>query len=240
MKSLLDPKMDFIFKKIFGSEENKDILISFLNSTIKGNDEIIEVYLNNTDIEKEFINDKFSRLDIKATTNNNEVINIEIQLKNEYNMTQRTLYYWSKLYESQLKSGTNYAIFNRTICINILNFKYLKHDKFHSAFRLKDMDTNEDLTDIEEIHFIEIPKLSDNSDEKDMLSAWIEFLKNPDSEKVRKLEDNVQEIRHAKSELIKISNNDRERELYEMRQKILLDEISALSNAEIKGNRTRN
>lgn len=235
MKSLLDPKIDFVFKKIFSSEENKDILISFLNSIIKNKDEIIEVDLNNTEIEKEFISDKFSKIDIKATTTNKKIVNIKIQFKDEYNITQRSLYYWSKLYSSQLKSGTNYAILNKSICINILNSKYLDNDKFHSTFRLKDINTNEELTDIQEIHFIKIPKLSDNSDEKDILSSWIEFLKNPNSEKVRKLEDNIQEIRHAKLELIKISNDDSNRALYEIRQKILLDEASALSSAKIKG-----
>ena len=85
------------------------------------------------------------------------------------------------------------------------------------------------------IHFIEIPKLEDGSDEKDMLVAWIEFLKNPESEKVRSLEMSVDEIREAKDELIKMSNDDTQRELYEMRAKTLRDKISALNEAERKG-----
>ena len=53
----------------------------------------MEVEIKNSDIEKAYIEDKFSRLDVKAKTNNKEIINIEIQLKNEYNMIQRSLYY---------------------------------------------------------------------------------------------------------------------------------------------------
>ena len=68
-----------------------------------------------------------------------------------------------------------------------------------------------------------------------MLVAWIEFLKNPESEKVRSLEMSVEEIREAKDELIKMSNDDTQRELYEMRAKTLRDKISALNEAERKG-----
>ena len=235
MVKLLDPKMDFIFKNIFGSENNKEILISFLNATLKSEDKIKSVFIKNGDIEKEHLSDKFSRLDIKAITDKNEHINIEIQMKNEYNMIQRTLYYWSKLYEGQLKEGDNYSKLSRTICINILNFSYLNNDKFHSAFRLKDIETNDELTDVQEIHFIEVPKLKDNSDEKDMLVAWTEFLKDPESEKVRTLEMNIEEIRKARQELVRISSDDRQRELYNMRKKAMLDESDALYNAEQKG-----
>ncbi|MBN1069251.1 Rpn family recombination-promoting nuclease/putative transposase [Clostridium botulinum] len=235
LKGLLDPKIDFIFKNIFGAEKNSRILISFLNSVLKSNNPIKSVEIKNTDIEKTFIEDKFSRLDVKAITDNNEIINIEIQLKNEYNMIKRSLYYWSKLYEEQLGEGEDYSKLQRTICINILNFKYLKNDRFHNAYRLKEVDTNEELTDVEEIHFIEIPKLDDECDEKDLLVAWTEFLKNPESEKVRNLEMSIEEIREAKDELIKISNDKKQRELYEMRAKILKDKASALNEAERKG-----
>ena len=235
MKGLLDPKMDFVFKNIFGSEKNSKILISFLNATLKPKDLITSVEIKNTDLNKGYIEDKFSRLDVKATTSNEEIINIEIQLKNEYNRIKRSLYYWSKLYSEQLNEGEDYSILKRTICINILNFKYLKTRKFHSAYRLKEIYSNEELTDVAEIHFIEIPKLEDCYDEKDMLVPWIEFLKDPESEKVRNLEMSIEEIRQAKDELIKMSNDDTQRELYEMRAKTLKDKISALNEAERKG-----
>ena len=235
MKGLLDPKMDFVFKNIFGTEKNSKILISFLNATLKPKYLITAVEIKNTDINKDYIEDKFSRLDVKATTSNEEIINIEIQLKNEYNMIKRSLYYWSKLYSEQLNEGEDYSILKRTICINILNFKYLKTRKFHSGYRLKEIYSNEELTDVAEIHFIEIPKLEEGTDEKDMLANWIEFLKDPESEKVRSLEMTIAEIRQAKDELIRMSNDDTQRELYEMRAKTLKDKISALNEAERKG-----
>ena len=236
-RTLLNPKVDFVFKKIFGSEDNKSVLISFLNATLKPKEEIVSVELKNTDIEKEYVKDKFSRLDVKATTNKNETINIEIQLKDEHNMIQRTLYYWSKLYEEQIGEGDFYNKLNRTVCINILNFKYLKNDRFHNVYRLKEIETNEELTDIEEIHFIEIPKLKgvDLKEEKDMLKVWIEFLRDPESEVIRSVEMSNEEIRRAKDKLYKLSQDEKERELYFIREKSIKDEASALYNAEQKG-----
>lgn len=235
LKGLLDPKMDFIFKNIFGTEKNSKILISFLNAVLDTDCPIVNVEIKNTDIEKSFNEDKFSRLDVKAITSNNEIINIEIQLKNEYNMIKRSLYYWSKLYEEQLGEGDDYSELRRTVCINILNFKYLKNERFHNGYRLKEITTNEELTDVEEIHFIEIPKLKDDSDERGMLANWVEFLKNPESEKVRNLEMTVEEIRAAKDELVKISSDKEQRERYEMRAKILKDRNSALNKAKREG-----
>lgn len=254
-KGLLDPKVDFVgapsfstvkvftadgvIENIFGSPKHPKVLISFLNAVLKPVNQITSVEMKATDLGKQFVEDKYSRLDVKATTNNGEIINIEIQLKNEYNMIKRSLYYLSKMYEEQLGDGEDYSILNRTICINILNFKYLKSQNFHTGYRFKEIQTHEELTDVLEIHFVEIPKLPKNSDAKDMLVAWTEFLIDPESEIVRSLEMSIEEIREAKDELVKMSNDSEQRELYEMRAKTLKDKVSALNEAERKGERNK-
>ncbi|AEB77478.1 Rpn family recombination-promoting nuclease/putative transposase [Clostridium botulinum] len=235
---LLSPKVDFVFKKIFGNEKHPEILISFLNAVMKPANPIKSVKIRNSDIEKEHIEDKYSRLDIKATTNNGEEVNIEIQVKNEYNMIRRSLYYWSKMYEGQLTEGDNYNRLSKTVCINILDFKYLKNNRFHNGYRLKEITTNEELTDIEEIHFIELPKMkeaNENEEVTDMLEAWIEFINNPSSDVVKKLEMNVREIKEAKEELVRLSSDKDEVQLYEQRKFAILDRVSDLENAEEKG-----
>ncbi|WP_338913031.1 Rpn family recombination-promoting nuclease/putative transposase (plasmid) [Clostridium perfringens] len=242
-RTLLNPQIDFVFKKIFGTEKNKPILINFLNAVIKPTTPIKDVEIKNNDIDKEFIEDKFSRLDVKATTSNKEHINIEIQVKNEYNMIQRTLYYWSKMYSEQIKNRDNYSKLERTVCINILNFKYLKNDKYHNAYRLKEINSNEELTDLQEIHFIELPKFNEignkeyveNVEKMDALEKWLEFLVEPESNTVRQLELSNEEIKLAKSELYRLSMDSKEREQYNMREKAIYDRISALENAEAKG-----
>ncbi|MGV1072536.1 Rpn family recombination-promoting nuclease/putative transposase [Clostridium perfringens] len=244
-RTLLNPQIDFVFKKIFGTEKNKPILINFLNAVIKPTTPIKDVEIKNNDIDKDFIEDKFSRLDVKATTSNKEHINIEIQVKNEYNMIQRTLYYWSKMYSEQIQNRDNYSKLERTVCINILNFKYLKNDKYHNAYRLKEITSNEELTDLQEIHFIELPKFNEignkeyveNVEEMDALEKWLEFLVEPESNTVRQLELSNEEIKLAKSELYRLSMDSKEREQYNMREKAIYDRISALENAEAKGKR---
>ena len=242
-RTLLNPQIDFVFKKIFGTEKNKPILINFLNAVIKPTTPIKDVEIKNNDIDKDFIEDKFSRLDVKATTSNKEHINIEIQVKNEYNMIQRTLYYWSKMYSEQIQNRDNYSKLERTVCINILNFKYLKNDKYHNAYRLKEITSNEELTDLQEIHFIELPKFNEignkeyveNVEKMDALEKWLEFLVEPESNTVRQLELSNEEIKLAKSELYRLSMDSNEREQYNMREKATYDRISALENAEAKG-----
>lgn len=242
-RTLLNPQIDFVFKKIFGTEKNKPILINFLNAVIKPTTPIKDVEIKNNDIDKDFLEDKFSRLDVKATTSNKEHINIEIQVKNEYNMIQRTLYYWSKMYSEQIQNRDNYSKLERTVCINILNFKYLKNDKYHNAYRLKEITSNEELTDIQEIHFIELPKFNEignkeyveNVEKMDSLEKWLEFLIEPESNTVRELEKSSEEIRLAKDELYKLSMNSEEREKYNMREKAIYDRISALEGAKEEG-----
>ena len=76
--SLLDPKMDFIFKSIFGNEKEKSVLVSFLNAAIKSDSPIVDVEMRNVEITKEAIADKNSRLDVKAVANDGTIINVEI------------------------------------------------------------------------------------------------------------------------------------------------------------------
>ena len=236
--ALLPPKMDFVFKRIFGNENHPNVLISFLNAVLNPIDPIKSVSLKDTTIEKSHLEDKYSRLDVKAITNNGEHINIEIQLKDEYNMIKRSLYYWSKLYEGQLENGENYQKLSRTICINLLDFNLLNHDKFHSVYRLKDCETNEELTDVMELHFIELKKMKDVKrveEVKSKLEAWLYFINQPDSELVQELEKVEADIKEAKAELVRLSGDRKERERYEKRRESRLNEVSALAYAEEKG-----
>ena len=141
------------------------------------------------------------------------------------------------MYSEQIGNGENYNKLQRTICINILGFKYLDNEEYHNVYRLKEVDRNEELTDLMELHFIELPKFEETEDfdENDALAKWIEFLKEPESNIVRKLELEDKAIKKAKEELYKLSMDSKERERYRIREKTMMDEISALENAEQKG-----
>lgn len=231
--TLLSPKMDFIFKKIFGNEKNPEILISFLNSILQEIDPITNIEIRNSNIEKEYLEDKYGRLDIKATTNRGELINIEIQVKNEYNMIKRSLYYWGRMYTGQLSSGEDYELLQRTVCINILDFKYIDDEDYHTSYRIKNTKTTKDLTDLLELHFIELPKFQLCNEDIE-LEVWLEFIKNPISEVVRKKEKSNKAFKQATDELYLISSNSDDIEKYRFREDSLREKNSLIAASERK------
>ena len=105
----ISPRVDIAFKKIFGVEENKDLLISLINSIVSAEDQVVDVTLLNPYNPKNFLNDKLSILDIKAKSAEGKHFNIEIQITNDADYDKRALYYWAKLYTEQLKNGEDYS-----------------------------------------------------------------------------------------------------------------------------------
>lgn len=107
---LMDLKVDYAFKQLFGNEKNKEITIVFLNAILQrtGSNRIKEILFTNTEAGGEYEEDKQSRLDLLVTTNADERINVEIQFSNKYDMINRSLYYWSGVYRSQMKRKMDY------------------------------------------------------------------------------------------------------------------------------------
>lgn len=96
MPDKINPRIDIAFKKIFGIEENKDLLISLINSIVGKDDQVVDVTLLNPYNQKNFKNDKLSILDIKAEGDNGKKFNIEIQITDEADYDKRALYYSGK------------------------------------------------------------------------------------------------------------------------------------------------
>ena len=117
----ITPKIDLAFKKIFGVEENKDLLISLINATVSPEDQVRDVTLLNPYNAKSFRSDK---LDVKAVGETGKIFNIEIQVTDEADYDKRALYYWAKLYTDQLKAAQTYSKLHKAIGIHILNSKF--------------------------------------------------------------------------------------------------------------------
>ena len=120
---ILDPMMDFVFKALFGKEyaTSKTLLIALLNDVLvpRGEDKIESITYLNSFNYKEFEIDKLSVLDIKAETEKNEIINIEVQVRSEENYRRRSLYYWAKTYGETIKEAESYGSLKNTIVVNI-------------------------------------------------------------------------------------------------------------------------
>lgn len=231
---LLDPKVDFVFKRIFGSEDNKDILLRFLNDALTV--PLTSITILNPYIDKDALEDKQSILDIRAVTSKGEQINIEIQVSNEYDMEKRTLYYWAKMYEEQLNEGEEYKGLKKTITINILDFKIVSNDQYHNVFHLWEDTTHILLTEDIEIHIMELTKLEEKHYRlSDRLTKWLLFLKGVEQKEWEALAMETPEFKKAMTTLEVLSQDKEIRRLYNMRQKALMDERSALGKARREG-----
>ncbi len=163
----ISPKVDIAFKKIFGVEENKDLLISLINSIVGEEDQVSAVTLLNPYNPKNFKNDKLSILDIKATNQEGKRFNIEIQISDEADYDKRALYYWAKLYTERLQVAEDYSKLSKAIGIHILNFTSIPEvQKYHNVFTVTEQETGVPyFTDLE-LHTIELKKFSSDSDEE--------------------------------------------------------------------------
>ncbi|SFT24519.1 Rpn family recombination-promoting nuclease/putative transposase, partial [Bacillus sp. 103mf] len=159
---LVNLRIDFAFKQLFGTKGNEEILTGFLNAVLEESLDapITSLQLEDPHLHKSYEDDKLSILDLLATLDNGTQVNIEIQLRNTHDMVKRSLYYWSKLYTSQMQEGMPYRSLRKTITINLLDFILFSHDdSFHTIGQLWNAKTQQILSDDIEIHFVEIPKL---------------------------------------------------------------------------------
>lgn len=124
---------------------------------------IISVEIKDPFNIKSFPIDKESIVDIKATDETGKRYNIEVQSTGNENFKHRSLYYWAKLYSSQLQEKDFYTKLRPTICINVLNFILFEElDYVHSCFLLREINDPEYvLTDHIILHFLELIKLKD-------------------------------------------------------------------------------
>ncbi|SIR27529.1 Rpn family recombination-promoting nuclease/putative transposase [Domibacillus enclensis] len=257
LDKLMDLKIDFAFKALFGNEKNKEITVVFLNAILQkaGRDPIQSISFLNIEFSGEYKHDKSSRLDILAITDKKEQVNIEIQFSNEYDMVKRTIYYWSRIYAAPMKKGMSYRQLQPVISINILNFPLLKTKKFHTIFHLKEQEELFPLTDVMELHFIEMSKLIQDWKENkldpwsDVLARWLLMLgivDQRDQTVYEKIYLELEEIA-MKDETLKsafnrwdeLSATQEERLEYEARLKDLLDKESVVIEAELRKQEVR-
>ena len=158
-EEVLPARRDVVFKALFTSGGDLELLASLLSSILDLEITAEDVILTNPELSAEHEAGKQSRLDIRAKLRDNSHINVEIQIRNEHNMEKRSLFHLSKLYIGQLSKRMNFGDICPAIAINILDFNYLPFEEFHNKYRMKNIKNNHELTDVFEINFIELPKV---------------------------------------------------------------------------------
>ena len=112
----------------------------------------------NTELDNTFIGEHGIRLDLIAKTSTGELLNVEMQKKNNDNIYKRSLFYLAKIYYSQLTKGQEYKKLCPVIVINILDFNLFNDNRCNRNFVLKDEKTNEEYLRMIEMHFVELNK----------------------------------------------------------------------------------
>ena len=179
----VDVKTDIAFKKIFGSDQHKEVLIGLLNAVLdlEGDRRIKSVTLKNPWQPPDIPILKETILDIRAVDNRGISFIVEMQVKDTHSFDKRAIYYTAKAYTSQIKKGVDYPKLNQVIFIGILDFNSFEGENYLTRHLILNRETmNQELSDLE-FNFIELTKF--NKAEEDLVTIvdkWVYFIKNAD------------------------------------------------------------
>ncbi len=239
MGRYLNPTNDVSFRKLFGTEKHKPLLISFLNSilVLEGERKIKKVEFLSKEQAPLIKQSKTSILDIKCTDERNIQYIVEMQNKSVPAFVKRTQFYVAHSYVTQFPAGSEYIDLKPIILLAIANYELFPDKKqVISYHRTLDVDTLEnDLKDLSYV-FIELPKFKKNQNDLDTVQdKWLHFFKNWNETK--EIPSKVQEVElleayHAMEEYNWDSS---EREAYIKANIALTDEYDARRKEREKG-----
>ncbi len=190
----VDVTNDIAFRKIFGNENKKNALISFLNAVLDFSEKkiISEVEILNPYQLPKLAGGKTTIVDVKARDRKGNTFIIEMQIAESEFFHKRILYYLSQNYTSQISKGKDYEKLKPAYFIGILEFEISKNPGYKSCHKVLDVETNEHIIQDMEFNFIELPKF--NKTEKELVSnidKWTYFIKN--AEDLEVIPENVDE-----------------------------------------------
>lgn len=236
---IMSPKIDFAFKLLFGDPNNIDLLQSLLTAILNvPKEELNDLQIINSELPRQFAEDKKGILDVRAKTKDGKEIDIEIQILSTEYMAKRTTFYWSKMYTSQIKSGDTYDKLKKCITINIIDFECIPLNKIHTSYHITEDETGYRLTEILEIHYLELPKLNKQGIEKDEDTAiiqWLEFIETKSKEVMEMLASKNEDINKAYNKLQVMSKDEKARMTYEAREAEIHDQKTRIKTAREEG-----
>lgn len=234
----INPKTDFAFKKIFGSKESKDILISFLNAILYSEqDTIQDLEILDPYQAPRIKGIKDSYLDVKATLIDGKTVIIEMQVLNVLGFEKRVFYNAAKAFSIQLGVGEDYTLLNPVIALTITDFEmFPSHDRIISRYR-KEKDDLSNYSDDIELVFVELPKFEKTLEQLETLvDKWLYFLRSANQlERVPLTLKQVPAIDHAFTVAQQSNLSRKELEILENRQMFLHDSRNAMLKARQEG-----
>jgi predicted transposase/invertase (TIGR01784 family) len=180
----VDIKNDLAFRKIFGNENRKEVLISFLNAVLllQKNHKIVDVEILTPYQLPDLKGGKVTIVDVKAKDQNDKTYIVEMQVAEVDGFDKRVLYYASKSYSAQIERGDQYENLSPTYFIGILDFEATKNPSYISRHKIIDLETNENYIKDIEFNFIELPKFNKKENElESIVDQWVYFIKNAEN-----------------------------------------------------------
>ena len=236
----INPKTDYAFKKIFGSSESKDILISFLNALIyEGNSIIEDLEIINPNLPPRVQGLKDTYLDVKAKLTDGTLVIIEMQVLNVQSFGKRVLYNAAKTYAFQLQTGEGYRMLKPVIALTITDFEmFANSEQLISRFVYKEVSTNLKYPENDiDLVFIELPKFTKEEAQLETLTdKWIYFIKYARTlTSVPETMDNIPEIHKAFEIANQVNLSREELEDLERRELFIYDQQGAILKAAREG-----
>ena len=235
----INPKTDFAFKKIFGSQQSTDILISFLNAILyDGRDEIVELEILDPCQPPRIKGMKDSFLDVKAKLHDRTTVVVEMQVLNVFGFEKRVLYNAAKFYATQLSIGDGHTLLSPVIALTITDFEmFPKSQKVISTFTFREKEELTSYCDDIELVFIELPKFKKSLEALESLSdKWIYFLRN--ANKLQSVPSSMEQepaLEHAFRVAEQSQLSREELETLEQQSMVLYDSANAIIFAEQQG-----
>ena len=224
---------DYAFKRVFGVEENKDVLQDLLECILDIPPEnIAGLELLDKELHKDSISDKTGVLDVKLRLKNNTIIDIEIQNTWNSEFVQRTIFYWAKMYTENLKTSEVYTKLPKCITINIVSEGFDLNNLIHSEYNVVETHINDRLSDELEIHFLNLAKVKEQQEsfeqdeKKKKLYNWLKFIKTDNLEVRKMLAQESPMMTKANATINIMEMSPKEKWLYENRMKYEHDKAS--------------
>ena len=235
-KPVLNLKNDIVFKAFFSRKGNEKFLIDFLESLLETKIESIEIR-EEVNLEQLKNEEKAGRLDLQAKLGDGTIVNIELQMRNEHNIEERTTYYSSKVISRETKRGTDYRDINQVIMINILGYEMFGFDEYISKTAIV-LDKHRDYEVLRGIqwYFIELPKFRRlHPDMNKEINQWLVFMDDHDKETIKMVEKNNKIFERARKEMNYLTGDAAVQRLAELREKWEMDRVSAINYATRNG-----
>jgi predicted transposase/invertase (TIGR01784 family) len=235
----IDPKIDFAFKKIFGGEDTKDILMNFIEALLdlSGDKKLKDITIMDPFSAPRVKGLKISIIDVKCTDLCGVTYIVEMQVKKTKAFFKRIQYNAAKTYANQIAKGEDYPRLNQVIAVTITGFTLFEDiDAYVTRHATKETETGKEYLNGIIYYVVELSKFNKNIETIDnLLDKWIWFIEY--ASEIEEIPDNMKEevFVHAFEKARVANMTALELEYYDKASMAIADELGAIELAKEEG-----